>query len=680
MAIAYGRYKRVWVCDTECYTNYWCIGFLDVQSGEIVRFELLEGDGLLDMASIAAIFRENRIVTFNGNNYDMPMIALAMAGASNAALKGANDRIIGAGLKPWHFYREYEVDLPPYIDHIDLVEVSPGSPQRPGLKLYAGRLNCIHMQDLPYPPDSVLTDAQIKGLRKYHDNDLIVTHELYRELEVQVNLRARMSDEYGMDLRSKSDAQIAEAVIRSETESATGKRLKSPEIKSYGFKYVAPEWIQFETAPLKQLFGEVMAAKFFVGGNGVIQMPTALKDRSVAIGDSAYRLGIGGLHSSEEAMALSSDEHYMILDNDVTGFYPSLIIAQGLYPKSVGLKFLEIFKRFHERRVAAKRSGDKATSETLKIVENGCIGKFGSPYSVLYAPELFIQTTVTGELAVLMVIEAAEKRGFSVKSANTDGFVARVRRADADRFRALVVDWEWATGLNMEETEYKALYARDVNNYIAIKNDGGVKRKGAYSKSGRAQPGAAGLKKNPQCDICVTAAIECLLHGTSVGDTIRACDDITQFVAVTRVTGGAYKSGEYIGRAIRWYYAKGETGFIANASGDTVPRSQGAKPALYLPEDMPEDLDYMWYEREALAILNDVGVKMGDPWLKPENGIVYARLPKLSTYHIVDGATGVALCGKEPASFREGWIPSQSLPNGAKCCAACERRFKNHEL
>ena len=54
---------------------------------------------------------------------------------------------------------------------------------------------------------------------------------------------------------------------------------------------------------------------------------------------------------------------------------------------------------------------------------NGTFGKTGSPYSVLFAPEMMIQTTITGQLALLMLIEHLETASISVISANTDGIV-----------------------------------------------------------------------------------------------------------------------------------------------------------------------------------------------------------------------------------------------------------------
>lgn len=455
------------VCDTECYRNYWSIAFRCVDTGRVRAFELYD-DTPLDRPAIARIIRGCRIVTFNGNGYDMPMIALAMSGATTSQLKQASDDIILGDLRPWQFEEKYGVRMPDFLDHIDLMEVSPGSPQKPSLKIYAGRLNSRRMQDLPFDPDRILSPADVRELREYHVNDLQVTVDLYRELKSQLDLRASMSEQYGVDLRSKSDAQIAEAVIKAEIERITRTRVYKPEVRSGVFRYVPPPFIRYETHEMRAMLDRVVNAKFAVGHDGVVRMPEVLKDATVTLGDSIYRMGIGGLHSSESRVTHRSDADTVLIDRDVTSYYPNIILGTGLYPKHLGENFLRVYRGIYERRIAAKRGGDGNTAETLKIVLNGSFGKFGSPYSVLYSPDLMIQTTVGGQLAILMLIERLFLRGFDVVSANTDGFVTKLPRVRRDEFNAVVWDWECDTGFTTEETEYISLHSRDVNNYIAI--------------------------------------------------------------------------------------------------------------------------------------------------------------------------------------------------------------------
>src|SRR5690625_2631930 len=83
----------------------------------------------------------------------------------------------------------------------------------------------------------------------------------------------------------------------------------------------------------------------------------------------------------------------------------------------------------------------KTQSDTLKISVNGSFGKLGSKYSALYAPDLLIQTTLTGQLALLMLIERMELAGISVRSANTDGIVCQFRRELEHEMEQVAFDW-----------------------------------------------------------------------------------------------------------------------------------------------------------------------------------------------------------------------------------------------
>jgi len=96
--------------------------------------------------------------------------------------------------------------------------------------------------------------------------------------------------------------------------------------------------------------------------------------------------------------------------------------------------------------------------------------------------------------------------------------------------------------------------------------------------------------------------------------TITTCNDITKFLNVRTVKGGAVKMyeqgvpGLYLGKAIRWYYGKDVPGEIVYAkSGNRVPKSEGAQPLMDLPESFPTDIDYEWYERETLKIMRVMG-------------------------------------------------------------------------
>ena len=667
------------VFDTECLPGYWSIGFRSIEDQRQRVFEMYDGQPL-DRKGIAKIVRTWRIVGFNSMKYDIPMLLYAMSGADTEALVDASTELIQYGTPHWKFIERMGLTVPDFLDHIDLLPVSPGAPTMPSLKLLGGRLHSKKMQEMPVAQTEFITPLLRQVIRSYHGNDLVTTIDLANDLKAQLRLRALMSKEYGVDLRSKSDAQIAEAVIKAEIERMTGRRIYAPDVNEGTFRYQPPPFILFTTDYMKGVFKTVCDALFYVDSSGVVHLPDELKKLLITIGESQYQLGIGGIHSTESQVTHRTNKEFILKDRDVTSYYPFIIQILKLFPKHIGPKFLEVYSGIIRRRIAAKRAGDKNTAETLKIVLNGSFGKFGSPYSALYSPNLMIQTTVTGQLSLLMLIEQVELHGMRVVSANTDGFVTKVPRARQGDFEAIVADWEWETGFGTEETEYLALHSRDVNNYVAVKRDEktgkvSAKRKGAYTEAGPGLPGAAGQKKNPDMEISTDAAVAFLTHGTQIEETIRKCRDIRKFVVVRRVTGGAEQDGEYIGKTIRWYYATGNRSpFIYATNRKTVPASQGAKPCMEFPDQLPDDIDYDRYIREAYAILQDVGLEGIDPALRGRSGTFYGRKEKQKTLHLVEASTGVALCGAERDSIRSAWVEYRHIPEGHKLCSKCKKK------
>lgn len=266
-------------------------------------------------------------------------------------------------------------------------------------------------------------------------------------------------------------------------------------------------------------------------------------------------------------------------------------------------------KELADLRVEFKRQDNKAN--TNKISLNGLFGKLGNPWSTVYSPDLLIQVTLTGQLALLMLIEQIETAGISVISANTDGIVIKCPRSRYDDLCSTIKHWEQHTGFETEETRYKALYSRDVNSYIALKEGGGVKLKGAYSEP---EPVASSWP-SPHNQICIKAACDLLEHGIPVDLTVKASSDIRDFIEVRNVTGGGKWRDEYLGRAVRWYKAIGGDPILkvkANKSGnhDKVAGTDGSRPLMLMDGSMPRDLDDDAYVREAEEILRDIGFSL----------------------------------------------------------------------
>jgi len=597
--------KPLAVLDTECYRNFWLCKVRRLDTGAVREFQQYDGKPL-DRARLHETLSRVTIITFNGRKYDMPMIGFALRGADCVQLKRCSDFIIQGQMQPWDAERQFAFETPTY-DHIDMIEVAPGMVS---LKVYMGKMFCQKMQDLPIEHDAEITPEQRDIISRYNDNDLDGTEALYRKFEKQIDLRVAMGKEYGIDLRSKSDAQIAEAVIKSRLTEITGNVPRKPQVSARAFKFRFPKFLRHAGPIVQGVIANVREADFIVDPAGYVKMPEQLSKAKIVIGGSTYKMGIGGLHSTEQSSAHVADDSHVLIDRDVASFYPAIIILTELYPRHLGRPFLDLFTRIRDERIVAKREGNKAKADMLKICVNAAFGKMGNPWSILYSPELLIQTTVTGQLVLLMLIEHIEAAGIPVASANTDGIVMKCPTTSVGHLGTIISTWEHQTGFETEETRYAGLYSRDVNSYIALKTDGGVKLKGDYAEP---EPVASSWP-SPHNQVCVAAVVGYLQWGFDIEHHIRAESDVRQFLEVRNVTGGATWRGEYLGRAVRWYHAIGGDPIYykkANKTGghNKVANTDSSRPMMDLTTTVPADLDHQWYVDEAYRILELVGVK-----------------------------------------------------------------------
>ena len=571
------------IFDIECYQNYFLAKFMRMHDERIYAFERLKGHSL-DVDLIKRILKRYEIITFNGNRFDIPLLNLALSGASNKALKEATDELIKTDIQIWQFEQKHNLEKL-NIKHIDLKELCPANLS---LKLLAGRLHCEKMQDLPYPEESELTEEQMDDVSEYNDNDLINTKLIYLDRFEQIELRRVMSKKYNLDLCSKSDAQIAEAVIKAEVEKITGKKIEKGGFSKKEFHYKTPKFIKFKNPRLNELLEIYDSKPFTINDKGKTVSPKELQGFKVKIGSSTYTTGKGGLHSTEKSAFHTENNHHSIFLYDVTSYYPQVILNCGLYPKQLGKAFIPFYGGVVTERVEAKSIGDKVKADVLKILLNGSFGKLGQLYSILYAPDLMLQVTITGQLAILMLIDRLERKGISVISGNTDGIVIKCPKDKEDLMQSMINRWMKETEFELTCDKYIGVYSRDINNYLGIKHDGSVTRKGIFGKSK--------LAKTPMNEVCSDAMIEYIKFGIPFEETIRKCEDIKKFLTVVQVNGGAVKNRVYLGKAVRFYISTKAQGCIEyKTTGNKVGGSDNAQPLMTLPKTLPNDIDYNHY-------------------------------------------------------------------------------------
>lgn len=601
----------------------------------------LWGDNPEDMSKLQKLFNNPNFtwVSFNGIRFDAPIVTAVLGGIPLTQVKRMANRLIAENVPAWMIYRDYNLEAPE-IDHIDLIEVAPGV--MISLKTYQARLKMKTIRDMPFKHDDALNEHGRRILNEYCLNDVDATAALFAELGEAVSLREHMSEEYRIDLRSKSDAQMAEAIIAK----SLGIMRAGPAEIPNSVKYKAPEFIAPRGPIMQDILARAEKHRFGVHrGNGAVILPDFLANEQVLIGDGSYQMGIGGLHSThDKSVFVEAGPDCEIVDADVASFYPNLILNANMIPRGLGHQFITLYRNIVKQRMEAKKSGDKAAANSLKIALNGTFGKLGSMFSKLYAPDLMLAVTLTGQFYLLTLIEDLNDLSVKVISANTDGvcFSGTPERVKAAK------DWiecyGMLTGFEFEFTPYRKIALKDVNNYLAVTTDGKVKAKGIYAN--------AGLMKNPTNEVCTLAAQAYLATGRSIESFIREHLTAANFVDFTQarsVKGGAVVYGRtvvfddwvqiadrqwqrpgttkivnrvsrphpvalgvdpiYLGRTVRWYYSTDHNLTINYASnGNLVPKSEGGRECMTLPDRIPDDIDISRYIEETRTNLANMGV------------------------------------------------------------------------
>lgn len=243
-----------------------------------------------------------------------------------------------------------------------------------------------------------------------------------------------------------------------------------------------------------------------------------------------YVFGTGGIHMSVENETLHSDEDWVLLDCDVTSMYPSISIANNVYPEHLGLTFCKVYKYlFNERKMYAKGTGQNAA---IKLALNGVYGKSNSEYSPFYDPKYTLTITINGQLSLVMLAEKLIEIGCKIVQCNTDGVTALVPREKESDYYRVCEAWEKVVGLNLEYANYNTMALSDVNNYIAVYDDGKIKSKGRYEVAHYEELGWA---KNHSSMIVAMVALESIVYGKDIESLIREHKDPFDFLLRAKV-------------------------------------------------------------------------------------------------------------------------------------------------
>jgi len=610
-----------YVFDIETYPNVFTLAVEHAQAPLRWLFEI--SDWRNDSRNIVAFLQflkeaNARMVGFNNLGFDYPVLhTLIRMGHSDAAtLYKKAMAIIGSqdedGDKWMHLVKPSDQ----FVTQIDLFKIHhfDNKARATSLKMLEFNMRADSIQDLPFPVGSVLTREQVEILKIYNQHDVDQTKKFYHKSLDMIHFREELTRKYARDFMNHNDTKIGKDYFVMKLEEAgvacydygdkgrTPRQTKRPVIH---LKDAILPWIRFDDPEFSRVLG-------WLKQQSITETKGVFTDLTATINGFTFVFGLGGIHGSVESEVIESDAEHVIVDLDVTSYYPNLAITNGFHPAHLGKDFVAIYKHlFEQRKQYPKKSAESAM---LKLALNGVYGDSNNQFSVFYDPLFTMSITLNGQLLLCLLAEGLLTiPGLRLIQVNTDGLTVRVPRSHKIMVDLARMAWQERTGLNLEEAVYKAMMIRDVNNYIGVFNDGSTKRKGAYEHDMEWHQNAGGL-------VIAKVAEKVLVEGAPIRQTVQQWPDIMDFMLRTKVPRSSYLAIEWDGQPpqqlqniTRYYIAEGGGRlfkWMPPLKGKTewrkigVESGWGVQPCSDIREagKLPVDFDYYIREVEKLCL------------------------------------------------------------------------------
>ena len=187
---------------------------------------------------------------------------------------------------------------------------------------------------------------------------------------------------------------------------------------------------------------------------------------------TVYELGCkiefsyGGLHGINENGAKEFNNVFLL---DVTSLYPNIVLKLDVLGDATS-KYREIVNQ----RMSIKHS-DPILSNALKLIINSTYGLMKNEYSKLYNPFGAMSVCFYGQIALYDLCCRLYSAGYTLININTDGVAFTGASED---YEVIKSEWEEDYGFQLELSEFRKWYQKDVNNYVAMDYNAKIKVKG----------------------------------------------------------------------------------------------------------------------------------------------------------------------------------------------------------
>lgn len=390
----------------------------------------------------------------------------------------------------------------------------------------------IYESDVDFRINRKLTAAEIAETVSYCKNDVQETINLFVAKKSDFDAKMELVNEFKLPLSEmgRTNSQMISTILGAErTDYKDEFNLNFPKYLDNIRKYRhVVEWFKrFKTSrrftddEKKELYSQKL---------------------DIEIAGVPHTFAWGGLHG---AIAKYYGTGYY-LHIDVNSYYPSLMISHDYFSRTIPAEGKERFKTVKAENIRLKKYPElKKKRAAYKLVCNSTYGCFKDQYNALYDPLMANNICVTGQLALVLLIEMLEPHVELIQS-NTDGLIVKLPNLDTyEIVDDLCYKWEQLTGVKLAfDPIITRIYQKDVNNYLFINEFNEVEAKGAYVKNLSSM--------DNDLPIVNKALREYMINGTKPEDTINSATELIDFQKVVKLSG----KYDYVVHLPKKYYNK----------------------------------------------------------------------------------------------------------------------------
>lgn len=443
------------------------------------------------------------------------------------------------------------------IRQLDLMKVNhfDNKNRTTSLKALEVAMRLTSVEDLPFNPHIPLTFPQMDELARYNIWDVHATEVFLAKNKAQIQMRQDIIDAGVLrgDVLNYSDTKIGREYMinkigRNKCFIKGGQPRQSLRSEIIYKQIILPK-IKFKTEQFQSVHEWFLNQRFWI----TKEKPSL----EVKLANVDFVFGLGGLHASVENRVFESNDEFIIKDVDVSGMYVAVAIANGFYPEHLGQDFVLAYRQLQSDR--AQYAKGTTMNALLKLAGNGVYGSSSDSYSCFYDPKYTYSVTLNGQLQLLQLVESLSLiPQLELIQANTDGITVRVPRKLEWLFNFWCRDWEKETGLKLEEVEYKKMWIRDVNNYLAQKTEGKVKRKGAYFYPEKETDYDGYWNKDYSNIAAQKGAEQVMVNGWDSQAVVKLMKDPFDFMLRYKTTGEArvFIGDKQMSKTCRYYVSK----------------------------------------------------------------------------------------------------------------------------